>query len=322
MRLELQIVFALLLDAALGDPRWLPHPVRFFGWLARVLERPALFSFPPRIAGTLVAISVVGAAIGSSIALLRSAKTIHPFIEDIAAIVLLYFAFAAGDLALHAKNVLTPLSAGDMVEARRRVGLMVGRDTQELGDKGIARAAVESVAENTVDGITAPLLFACLLGPAGAMAYKAINTLDSTFGYKTERFRLFGWASARLDDAANWIPARLTGWLIPGAAFIAGQRGFDSLRVMLRDRNKHTSPNAGIAEAAFAGAMGVQLGGLSSYQGQNVEKPTIGDGCSSVCVEHIQRSIRLMWITTALAAISFIPLGILCRRIATAMGGP
>jgi adenosylcobinamide-phosphate synthase len=224
------------------------------------------------------------------------------------AIVLIYTTIAAKDLAIHGLKVYRPLSAGDLAEARRQVSMLVGRDTERLDETGVARAAVESIAENVVDGVTAPLFFAALFGPIGAVVYRATNTLDSMFGYKNERYARFGWASARLDDVANYLPARLTGPLVALAALLLGERPIGSLRILLRDGKAHTSPNAGLPEAAFAGALGVQLGGPSFYFGQSepVEKPTIGEPLQPLEAEHIRRASRLMIATAVLTAIALV----------------
>lgn len=169
---------------------------------------------------------------------------------------------------------------------------------------------MESVAESLVDGVTAPLFYAFLFGPAGAMAYKAINTADSMFGYKNERYREFGWAGARLDDLANFIPARITAFLIPVAAFLFGLNGHNSWRILLRDRKNHASPNSGHTEAAVAGALEVQLGGSNIYFGKVVEKPTIGDEGQQISPRHILLANRLMLATTILAALILAPFGL------------
>ena len=194
-------------------------------------------------------------------------------------IVVIYTTIAARDLARHSMAVFRPLAAGDLVEARRRVAAIVGRDTERLDEAGVVRAAVESVAESTVDGVTAPLFFAVVAGPVGAMVYRAVNTLDSMFGHQDERYRQFGWAAARIDDLANYLPARLTAPLVCLAALCCLRLRPAAARCesLLRDGRKHASPNAGLAEAAMAGALGVQLGGVNYYDGQPLEKPTIGD---------------------------------------------
>ncbi len=309
MKLEIAIAIALLLDALLGDPRWLPHPVRWLGRLAQLLQAPTRRLLPARAAGIATAVTVILAAASASFLLLLLANCIHQLVADLITVLLLYTTFAAGDLALHARNVLKALDAGEFDEARQRAGLMVGRDTQSLDARGVVRATVESVAENTVDGVTAPLFYACLLGPVGAMTYKAINTLASTFGYRDQHYRLFGWACARIDDAANWLPARLTALLVPIAAAMTGKRATASLRVLLRDGRKHSSPNAGLSEAAFAGALGVQLGGVSVYRGEPIEKPTLGDPVEPLDQRHIPQVLSVMWLTTLLSAAFFLVLG-------------
>ena len=179
--------------------------------------------------------------------------------------------------------------------------MICGRDTEQLDESGIARATVESVAENMVDGVIAPLFFAAIGGAVGIMAYKAINTLDSTFGYKNDRYLEFGWASAKLDDIAGFIPARLTALLVPAAAILLRLSPAHSLRVFVRDRLKHPSPNAGQAEAAVAGALGIQLGGLSYYSGVPSDKPQLGDPLASAGPEHIVRANSLLLMTLGLA---------------------
>ncbi len=301
MRLEYQILAAVVLDLLVGDPQWLPHPVRLIGRFAMGLEAPAR-RLPgcARGAGIATVIVVVGVTGVASIVLVWAAGLVHPAAADVVSVLLIYFAVAARDLAHHGMAVFRALRAGDLPEARRRAGRIVGRDTDRLDEPEIVRAAVESVAESTVDGVTAPLFFAVLFGPAGAMAYRAINTLDSTFGYKDERYLKFGWASARLDDAANFVPARLTAPLVSVAAAVMGQRPGLSLRIMRRDGRKHASPNAGLAEAAMAGAMGVQLGGLNYYGGEPAPKPTIGDPVVRLARRHILTANALMFVTAGL----------------------
>jgi adenosylcobinamide-phosphate synthase len=295
MRLEYQVLLAVLLDLLLGDPRWLPHPVRLIGWLAARLETLTRAILPPRAAGVLTALAVVAAAGGAAWGLVRLAGTIHPYCADGVRIVLIYTTLAARDLARHSMSVYRALAEGDLPEARKRVSLIVGRDTAELDERGVTRAAVESVAESIVDGVTAPLFFAIIAGPVGAMVYRAVNTLDSMFGYKNERYLRFGWASARLDDAANFIPARLTAPLICLAALLLRGRAAQSWKVLRRDARNHPSPNSGFAEAAVAGALGVQLGGLNYYFGKPSLKPAIGDPLVELDKGHIPAANALMF---------------------------
>jgi len=330
MRLEYLILLAVLLDLLLGDPRWLPHPVRLIGWLAARLETLTRAILPPRAAGVLTAVAVVAAAGGAAWGLVRLAGAIHPYCADGVRIALIYTALAARDLARHSMSVYRALAEGDLPEARKRVSLIVGRDTADLDERGVTRAAVESVAESIVDGVTAPLFFAVIAGPVGAMVYRAINTLDSMFGYKNERYHRFGWASARLDDAANFIPARLTAPLVCLAALLLRDRLFgraqggpersrmdraaQSWKVLRRDARNHPSPNSGFAEAAVAGALGVQLGGLNYYFGKPSARPVIGDPLVELDKRHIPAANALMFAGAGCCLATFLAarVGILC----------
>jgi len=224
---------------------------------------------------------------------------LHPWLGEAVAVFFIYSSIAARDLVRHSSAVHAALAGGDLAKARQRVGLIVGRDTAELDEQGVTRAAVESVAESMVDGVTAPLFFAVLAGPMGAMLYRAVNTMDSLFGYKNERYRRFGTAAARLDDLANFLPARLSALLIPVAAFFLGLDARRSLIVLKRDRKNHASPNSGHSEAAMAGALGVRLGGPAVYSGRAVAKPFLGDALRPLEPQDILRSNRLMLLASA-----------------------
>lgn len=307
MRLEYQILAAFALDLLLGDPRWLPHPVKLIGRLAAALEAPLRRSIPNARGAGVVAVAIVLGVTGvAAFSLIRCAAALHPLAGDIVSVLLLYTAFAARDLASHANAVYRALSNNNLAEARQRVGMIVGRDTARLDEHEVVRATVESVAESLVDGVTAPLFFAVLGGPVGAILYKAVNTLDSTFGYKNERYVQFGWASARLDDVANFLPARLTAPLVAVAAALLGHSPLPSLRIWLRDGSKHASPNAGLSEAAVAGALGVQLGGTNYYGGEPSEHPRMGDPLRPLERRDIPRANALMLATAALALLVFI----------------
>ncbi|MGC9975830.1 MAG: adenosylcobinamide-phosphate synthase CbiB [Syntrophales bacterium] len=307
MRLEYQILAAILLDVLAGDPPWLPHPVKLIGRFASSLEIPLRQIFAnARTAGTMAVLIVLIVTVLVTYAVIFSAGLLHPLVADIVSIVVLYTTFAARDLSRHSLNVYRELKMGNIGEAREKVSLLVGRDTDVLDEAGIVRATVESIAENTVDGVTAPLFFAFLAGPAGAMLYKAINTLDSTFGYKNEQYIEFGWASAKLDDLANYIPARLTAVIIPVAAAILKLSALDSLRILFRDGNKHPSPNSGLPEAAVAGALNVQLGGLNYYFGEPSSRPTLGDPVRALRQNDILQANGLMLVTMILATILFV----------------
>jgi len=245
---------------------------------------------------------------------LEAADAVYPVLGSVAGIWLIYTSVAARDLAGHGREVYDALKTGVLPQARQRVGRMVGRDTEGLDEREVVRATVESVAESIVDGMTAPLFWAVLLGPAGAVAYRAVNTLDSMFGYRDERYEKFGWAAARLDDAANFVPARLTGPLICLAAGLLGMQGRNAWHILRRDGGKHPSPNAGWAEAAVAGALGVRLGGANYYAGQASVKPHLGDGEEPLVPDHILRASRLMFATAGLFLVCCVGAAV-CRKI-------
>lgn len=299
---------AYLLDVALGDPHWLPHPVRFIGRTINATEKLVRRVFPSRqglkLGGALLALTVVGASYGAAWLLLQAASRLGPAAFHTVNILLIYTLLCTRSLDKEARLVYTALQVGDITQARRWLSRIVGRDTQELTPSEISRGAVETVAENLVDGIVSPLLYVMPGGAPLGMAYKAVSTLDSMVGYRDERYLNLGWASARLDDMANWVPARLAGWvIIPLAARLNGLSLRDSWRVVLRDSRNHSSPNSGYPEAAFAGALGIQIGGTNYYFGQPVFKPTIGDDIYSITPEHILSAIRLMYTSSALTLV-------------------
>lgn len=299
MSLEYQILIAIALDALIGDPRWFPHPVRFMGAAALRLEALARrLTGCGRVSGAAVVVIVVGLAAAATWSLVYWSRSVHPALGDAVSVFFLYSGIALRDMVRHSADVYRALVSGSLPEARQKVGMICGRDTDQLNEAGVTAAAVESVAENMVDGVTAPLFYAIIAGPVGIMAYKAINTLDSTFGYKNERYREFGWAAARLDDVANFVPARVTGILVPLAAGILGERASAAFWVFLRDGRKHPSPNAGQTEAAVAGALGLQLGGACFYQGQMSNKPTLGDPVEALAPGHIMRANAMLVVTS------------------------
>ena len=301
MQAELMIISAFCLDALVGDPRWFYHPVRAIGALAMRLETPTrkLLRFE-YLAGAVTVLLVVSLTGLATWLLLAVANQFHWLAYYAMSILLLYTTVATHDLAAHSNDVYKQLINNDIAGARKKVALIVGRDTADLNEAEITRAAVESVAESTVDGVTAPLFYALIAGPIGAMIYKAINTLDSTFGYKNDRYMKFGWASARLDDIANYLPARLTSPVMCLAAGILCLRPVNAFKVMLNDRQNHTSPNSGFTEATMAGALGVQLGGLNYYFGKASQKPLIGHAIENLNSEHIKKANHLMLVTSIL----------------------
>jgi adenosylcobinamide-phosphate synthase len=303
---------AFLCDLLFGDPRWMPHPVRGIAWLALGAERVLRFSgLPLRLAGVLCVLVVVGGTAGAAWLFIEAAGWLHPVMGVIAGVVLLYTSFAVKDLGDHARAVGDALALGDLPLARRKVSWMVGRDTDGLSEEGVALAAAESVAENSVDGVTAPLFYALLFGPVGALAFKAASTLDSMFGYKNERYREFGCASAKFDDLCNWLPARLTVLAIALAAPLRRLRFFDIFQAVRQGAGLHASPNAGYPEAAFAGALGVTFGGPRSYGGVMHDAPQIGFGPERCSADTIRQSVSLMRMT----AIVFLAVGIVVKVV-------
>ncbi|MBI4828993.1 MAG: cobalamin biosynthesis protein CobD [Nitrospinae bacterium] len=302
MSLSWQILAAAALDLALVDPRWAPHPARGMGWFLTRLERMTRAAFAdPLLAGAMTVFTALVAVIGVVWVAIEAARWAHPLAGDVVSIYFIYASFAARDLRDHAMAVWRPLREGNMARARAAVAMMVGRDTHTLDPGGVARAAAESVEENTVDGVTAPLFYAALFGPAGAMAYKAVNTMDSMFGYRNERYLRFGRVAARLDDAANYIPARLTVAVVALASLALRMDAAGALRVAARDGRKHASPNSGLAEAAFAGALRVRFGGANTYGGVPRQSPFIGVEFAAPEVDSVRLAARLMYVTFAAA---------------------
>jgi adenosylcobinamide-phosphate synthase len=294
------LALGFLFDQFLGDsPHW-PHPVRWIGRLISFLEQP-LRRFGGERIGSVILLGAVTAAVGCGTwAVLALAGRWHPWAQVAVASVLIYYGLAARSLARETEAVLKPSEKGDLAEARQRLSDIVGRDTGALGSEEINRACVETVAENTTDGVVAPLFYAALAGPVGLWVYKAINTLDSMVGYHDERYAEFGWASARLDDLVNFIPARLTAVLIWMCALILGYDSGRSRRITLRDASSQPSPNAGYPEAAVAGALGIRLGGVNFYSGARVDKPYLGDAVNPLDKRAFLATRILLYASSAL----------------------
>ncbi|MEA3469431.1 MAG: adenosylcobinamide-phosphate synthase CbiB [Thermodesulfobacteriota bacterium] len=307
---ELQIGTSVLLDLVFGDPRWMPHPVRLIGIFcsrSETIFRRLITS--ERFAGLVTVLSVLTLTLGLSTAILTVLRFYSLTLAGLFAIYLLYTSFAARDLVVHSRVVYNALhNSESLAAARQAVAQIVGRDTEALDRQGVVRACVETVAENMVDGVTAPLfyavafsLFAPLTGIEplslavfGAMGYKAVNTMDSMFGYKNDTYLLFGRVAARLDDVVNFIPARITGLILIPTAFFLGLDWKNAFMVLKEDRLSHASPNAAHPEAAVAGALTIQLGGSSIYFGKEVMKPVIGKAGREIEERDILRTNKLM----------------------------
>jgi adenosylcobinamide-phosphate synthase len=248
----------------------------------------------------LLLLLTVGITVGTALLLLKVAYAVSTYAGHAFSVVLAWSCLAARSLHRESKLVADALISGDLAEARRYLSYIVGRDTENLDEEEIWRAVVETVAENTSDGVIAPLFYLMIGGPVLGLAYKAVNTLDSMVGYKNERYLLFGRASARFDDFVNYIPARLTGLLVVLAAPFLGLPAKQSWRIMARDGRNHSSPNSGIPEASVAGALGVRLGGTNLYGGVPVEKPTIGDPFTPLSFDTWKQAVRFMYGTETL----------------------
>lgn len=292
----LLIAGAVALDLLIGDPRWLPHPICGIGKLISRGEKLLRRLFPdrPRLAGVLLAAGVPLLTFSATALILWGVGLIHPLLGLTAELVLGSLTLAAKSLKTESMKVYDRLRENDLEGARRAVSMIVGRDTRALDAAGVTRAAVETVAENTSDGVVAPMLYLAIGGAPLAMCYKAINTLDSMVGYKNEKYIDFGRASARLDDVVNFIPARLSGLLMVLSAFVTGMDGKNAWRIFRRDRLNHASPNSAQTESACAGALQVQLAGDAYYFGKLCKKPTIGDPIRPVESGDIVRANRLM----------------------------
>ncbi|MBI4778408.1 cobalamin biosynthesis protein CobD, partial [Candidatus Desantisbacteria bacterium] len=309
------LISAYITDLIIGDPEFLPHPVRWMGKLIGFLDkrwnkgigrigkeessRKTISRFV-RIKGMALTIVVVGITIALAYLSIEISKRIHPLLGTLAWIYVAYTTFAIKDLCVKARDILRELEKGSIVNARHKLSMIVGRDTQHLQRDEIVIATVESVAESTNDGVIAPLFYLILGGPVLAIAYRAINTLDSMVGYKNEKYMDFGWFSARLDDMANFIPARICGLLIPVSSFLLGRGFSSSFRIMFRDHKNHASPNSGIPEAAMAGALGIRLGGDAWYGGILHKRPFMGEAKREIAAGMINSALVICIISSFL----------------------
>ena len=300
------VLGGFLLDALLGDPAWLPHPVVLMGRCISALEKRLRAALPKTPRGELVGGAVVAAALPlGTLAVTglacRAAARLHPALGLAVQMFWCGQALAAKGLVQESMNVYRELVKDDLPAARKAVSRIVGRDTEALTAEGVTKAAVETVAENASDGVIAPLLYMLLGGAPLALTYKAINTMDSMLGYKNEKYLYFGRAAAKLDDVANYIPSRLAGLLWVAAAALTGNSASGAWRIWRRDRRNHASPNSAQTESACAGALGVQLAGPAYYFGEYYPKPTIGDPLRPIEPEDILRADRMMYVASGFA---------------------
>lgn len=309
MKNYILLVIAIVLDLLIGDPITPIHPVRLIGNLIKKVEN-LLYTrnLSLRVSGFIGVVISLGTVIGTFLAMYQIAGFI-PYGKEVFSVLVFYSTIAVKDLAVHGMRVKRALDKGDILLARKNVGMILSRDIENLSPNKIITGTVESMSENSSDSIIAPVFWGLILGPIGALAYRVINTLDAMWGYKNERFLDFGRTAALLDDGVNFIPARLTGMFIClvsgftavlGSGFNAGNPLSTAWRIMIRDHTKTASPNAGYPEAAIAGALGIQLGGEASYFGEIVNKPTIGDNKREPVVGDISRSLIIIAISFAL----------------------
>jgi adenosylcobinamide-phosphate synthase len=305
------LFLAFLIDLIIGDPRFLPHPIVFIGKLITFLEYYLRKSYKSHyvdiLMGGILVILVVGITyLCSWIFIYTINKINNNILSDLLIGFVGSFAISTKSLRSHVKDVIDKLE--NLVKARAALSLIVGRDTENLDEQGILRAAIETLSENTCDGIIAPIFYFAIGGLPLAFAYKAINTLDSMLGYKNERYLYFGRIAARIDDAANFIPARITGALLILASLLLKIKDTElkplyAIKIMFRDGQRHTSPNAGIPESAIAGIFGIRLGGVSIYNGKVIDKPYIGDDINTIDDKMVLTAINLVKMTALLSVL-------------------
>jgi adenosylcobinamide-phosphate synthase len=299
------ILAAYLLDLIFGDPPSFPHPVKGIGWLIKKLEGPFRSIIKnERIAGTFFACVIIIPIWLITFVLTQATYFFNNYFGVVISIIIIYTSLSVKDLGIESLAVFDALKEGDMNRARISLSKIVGRDTANLDEREIIRATVETVAENIVDGIISPLFYAFLGGASFAMAYKAINTLDSMVGYKNKRYINFGWAAAKIDDVANFIPARLSVIFLILASLISGYNPIKTWNMTIRDGGKNPSPNSGLPEAAIAGALGVRLGGLNYYDSTAVQKSYIGDDINPLDKSHIKEAVKIAYVTSGLFIIA------------------
>lgn len=298
------IPVAYILDLLLGDPQWKWHPVRLIGRLIDVLEsRFNRSEYNRKFFGGILVILVTGAVSFGVWGILKLSETVHRYLFCGASVLLIYFSLSVKSLADEARNIIKSLENGDIREARDNLSMIVGRDTKDLNESEIIRATVETVAESTMDGIVAPLFYAFLGGPALAWFYKTINTLDSMVGHKNERFKDFGWASAKLDGLLNLVPAKITSFLISASMFCCGKNWLNSFNRAVKFILKGPAVNSDATEASMAGGLGIQLGGTNFYASVAVHKPFLGDAFEPLNIKHIRQSIVISYVASALMLI-------------------
>lgn len=314
------MIVSFLLDLWWGDPRWLPHPVVGMGkmitWLDHALQHWITqrkwnqISHPwcIRLLGLTFPVVIGGGVFGIVWIVVFIAEMIHPWMGVGIEALLVWTTIAPKGLSEAGMRIYEALKENDLPKARIALSMVVGRDTEKLGESEIVRGGVETVAENIVDAVVSPLFYAAIGGAPLAFAYRAINTLDSMVGYKNERYLHLGWASARMDDIANYVPARLTILPMTLSFILLRLHLIRALQTGWKDAKHHPSPNSGIPEALMAGALGIQLGGRNTYGGVVSDRPRMGEEIVSKNAEHLQIAVRVLWCTSILTLVLLVGL--------------
>ena len=306
----LAIASGFILDLIFGDPHWLPHPICLIGNLIAYMEKflRRIFGSNERdllVGGLLLVIIVTTVSFSVPFFILKCVGSISPVFAFVLETIMFYQIFATKCLENESMKVYKELKNGDLAAARKQLSWIVGRDTQDLSCEEVTKAAVETVAENTADGIVAPMFFMFIGGAPMAFLYKSINTMDSMVGYKNEKYLYFGRCAAKLDDIANYIPARLAGIFMIAASFFLNYDYKAAVKIFMRDRYNHLSPNSAQTESACAGALNIQLGGGHFYFGKFVHKDTIGDDIRPVKADDIKSMNSLMYLTAIISLVIF-----------------
>ncbi|RQD69660.1 MAG: cobalamin biosynthesis protein CobD [Tindallia sp. MSAO_Bac2] len=320
------ILTAYILDSILGDPEKWPHPVRFIGALISYLDKKLNIreiKSPVKLVyrGALLTALVIMITVLLVVSIQLLLSSIHWILGNLFYAYLAYTTLAVKNLSQAAMQIYSYLEAGDIDSARYSLSMIVGRDTNNLSESEITRAAIETVAENFSDGVIAPIVYLFLGGPMLAILYKAINTMDSMIGYRNQKYLYFGRCAARLDDVANWIPARASVFFLMIAVLYKKFNIKNVWKIMIRDRNNHSSPNAGYPEATVAGALEVQLGGASTYFGVKSTKPLIGDSAHSLDKKKIPQAVQLMQTASLVSVVILSIIHILIGGIRWNMAG-
>ncbi|MBS5124448.1 MAG: cobalamin biosynthesis protein CobD [Clostridium sp.] len=302
------LVMGYILDLIFGDPYWMPHPVRFIGNLISILEK-VIRRFMPKtkrgeyIGGIILTVMVVSISMVIPLVIILMAKSINTYLALTVETFMCYQILATKSLKVESMKVYDELEKNDLPSARKAVSMIVGRDTKDLTFSGVAKAAVETVAENTSDGIIAPMIFIAIGGAPMGFFYKAINTMDSMVGYKNEKYMNFGRFAAKLDDVVNYLPARISAYQMILSSFFLRYDYKNAFKIYKRDRYNHASPNSAQTESVCAGALDIQLAGNAYYFGKLYEKPTIGDNIREINYDDIKKANRLLYCTSFISIV-------------------